>query len=328
MDWYGKKVLVTGAGGFIGSHLTEKCVECGAKVRGLVRYNSKNNFGWLEESKYRKEIELVVGDIRDLDSVTLALKGVDIVFHLAALIGIPYSYMSPLAYIRTNVEGTYNVLQAAKLLETENIVITSTSEVYGTAQYVPIDEQHPLNAQSPYSATKIAADQLALSFLHAYDLPVKIVRPFNTYGPRQSNRAIIPSVITQILDGATEIRLGNLYPTRDLTFVQDAVNGFIEVAACGEFFGQVVHVGMNQEISIGDLAGQIGQLLQKQVDIVADNQRKRPEGSEVARLVCNNSKLVNATGWKPQFSLETGLQETISWVEEHRALYKADIYNI
>ncbi len=322
-----EQVLVTGAAGFIGSHLAEACVELGCSVRAFTRYNSKNNWGWLEKSKYRNEIEVVTGDIRDFDSVVSALRGVHTVFHLAALIGIPYSYVSPLAYIRTNVEGTYNVLQAARTLGTDKVLVTSTSEVYGTAQYAPIDEHHALNAQSPYAATKIGADQLAMSFFRSYSLPVKIVRPFNTYGPRQSARAIIPTVITQALNGNREIKLGNVRPTRDLTYVKDTVQGFMDIASCEELYGEVTNIGMNQEISMGDLVKTIAALMHLDLGVSEDTERIRLEGSEVERLVCDNSKLVSSTSWRPQFSLETGLQETIAWFEEHLPEYKDYLYN-
>lgn len=323
-----QKVLITGAAGFIGSHLTEKCVELGYKVRALIRYNSKNNWGWLEESKYKNDIEIIAGDIRDFDSVAEVMQGIDTVFHLAALIGIPYSYSFPLAYIRTNVEGTYNILQAARLLKTENILITSTSEIYGTALYVPIDEKHPATAQSPYSATKIAADQLALSFCRSFDLPIKIVRPFNTYGPRQSARAIIPTVITQCLARNSEIRLGSLHPTRDLTFVKDTVNGFIEVAKSNQLFGEVTNIGMNEEISVGDLVKLLARLMGVDIKIVSDQARIRPEKSEVERLWCDNSKLTQFTNWQPHYNLESGLRETIAWFKDHLQAYKYNSYNI
>jgi NAD dependent epimerase/dehydratase len=322
------KVLVTGSGGFIGSHLTELCVEKGYNVRAVVHYNSKNSWGWLEESKYIDEIEVVSGDVRDYDSAFDAMKGCNIVFHLAALIGIPYSYVSPQAYIRTNIEGTYNVLQAARKLETENILVTSTSETYGTAQYVPIDEKHPVEGQSPYSATKIAADHLALSYYRSFNLPVKIVRPFNTYGPRQSARAIIPTVITQILNGQFTLKLGNLFPTRDLTFVKDTANGFIEIAKSKELFGEIVNIGMNDEISIGDLAKLIGELMSVKLKVVCDKERVRPAKSEVERLCCNNSKLLEYTNWTAQYDLRKGLLETIEWMKSNMSHYKPEVYNI
>jgi len=323
-----KKILVTGAGGFIGSHLAERLVEIGHRVKAFVRYNSRNNWGWLEESEYKDEIEVITGDIRDYDSVYNAMKGCNTVFHLAALIGIPYSYASPLAYIKTNIEGTYNVLQSAKELELENILITSTSETYGTAQYVPIDEKHPLVGQSPYSATKIAADQLAMSFHLSFDLPVKIVRPFNTFGPRQSARAIIPTVITQILSGKKTIKIGNLYPTRDLTYVKDTVEGFISIFKSKKLFGEVTNIGIGKETSMGDLIDLISKLMGKGIKVRPDRIRERPANSEVDRLCCDNSKLLENTDWRPRYTLEDGLSETIRWLERHLSFYKSEIYNL
>lgn len=323
-----KKILVTGAGGFIGSHLTEFLVEKGLNVKAFVRYNSKNNWGWLEYSHFKEEIEVISGDIRDYDSVENAIKGVDTVFHLAALIGIPYSYISPLAYIRTNIEGTYNVLQASRVNNLENILITSTSETYGTAQYVPMDENHPSVGQSPYSATKIGADNLALSYFRSFDLPVKIVRPFNTYGPRQSARAFIPTVISQILSGSSKIKLGNIHPTRDLTYVKDTVSGFWEIAKVANLVGEVTNIGMNSEISIKDTFYLICELIGKEVEIISEEERVRPEKSEVEQLYCNNSKIVNNTDWKPKYDMKTGLMETISFINEHLSTYKHTIYNV
>lgn len=322
------KVLVTGAGGFIGSHLTELLIQEGFDVTAFVRYNSKNNWGWLEESKFKNEIEVITGDIRDYDSVMNSLKGKEAVFHLAALIGIPYSYVSPKAYIETNVIGTYNVLQASKELSLKQVLVTSTSETYGTAQYVPIDEKHPMVGQSPYSATKISADQLAISFFRSFNLPVKIVRPFNTFGPRQSARAIIPTVISQLLDGKTKLKLGNLTPTRDLTFVLDTVSGFLNIYKSEKLFGEVTNIGMNHEISIKDLIKLISDVMKKEVEIESEEQRIRPADSEVERLVCNNSKISQFTEWKPQYNLEKGLRATIQWLEEHMQLYKSDLYNV
>src|SRR3989338_2792135 len=323
-----KSILITGATGFIGSHLTEMLAEEGVAVIAFDRYNSNNHWGWLENSKYKKEIKVILGDIRDYDSVFKAMQECDAVFHLAALIGIPYSYISPLAYIRTNVEGTYNVLQAAREQKLKNILITSTSETYGTAQYVPIDEQHPLVGQSPYSASKISADQLALSFYRSFDLPVKIVRPFNTYGPRQSARAIIPTVITQILSGRKEIKLGHLSPSRDLTFVKDAAQGFIEVAKSQELLGEVTNIGTNSETTIKDLAGLIASLMKTKIRIIEDKQRLRPGNSEVERLCCDNTKIITQTKWRPRYRLEDGLKITIEWFKKSSHLYKADIYNV
>ena len=323
-----KKILITGAGGFIGSHLAECCVEEGYEVKAFIRYNSKNNWGWLESSEFKDQIEVYTGDVRDFDSVSDAMKGCETVFHLAALIGIPYSYISPLAYIRTNIEGTYNILQAALKHDIENILITSTSETYGTAQYVPIDEKHPLMGQSPYSASKIAADQLSISYHRSFNLPVKIVRPFNTYGPRQSARAIIPTIISQILNGETKIKLGNLAPTRDLNFVKDTARAFLSIEKVTKLNGEVTNVGLNDEISIGDLAHLICDLMGQDIEIVNDEQRVRPEKSEVERLVCNNTKILHYTDWKPKYDLETGLRETIDWLETHLKYYKTSIYNI
>ena len=322
------KILITGAGGFIGSHLVELCVKEGYVVKAFVHYNSMNRWGWLEDSQCKDEIEVVSGDIRDYDSVFSALKGCDTVFHLAALIGIPYSYVSPLAYIRTNIEGTYNVLQAARELSTKNILITSTSETYGTAQYVPIDEKHPMVGQSPYSATKIGADQLALSFYRSFDLPVKVVRPFNTYGPRQSARAVIPTIITQILEGNEEINLGNCTPTRDLTYVEDTARGFVAIAQANNLVGEVTNIGTNSEISIGDLARLIASLMDKEIRIAEDTQRVRPGKSEVERLLCDNTKIRELTGWEPKYMLEEGLGKTISWIKKSRRFYKPDRYNV
>ena len=322
------KVLITGAGGFIGSHLVERCVEAGFTVRAFVHYNSQNFHGWLESSPVYKELEVVAGDIRDYDSVLAASEGCDTVFHLAALIGIPYSYVSPQAYIRTNVDGTYNVLQACRTLQTPNILVTSTSETYGTAQYVPIDENHPAVGQSPYSATKIAADQLAISYHRSFGLPVKIVRPFNTYGPRQSARAIIPTVITQILAGKRELSLGNLAPTRDLTFARDTAAGFLAIAKHDGLHGDPVNIGMGWEISIGDLVQKIASLMGVEVSTASAAERQRVAASEVERLLADASKLRNATGWAPEYDLEHGLRETIAWLERHHHAYKADLYNV
>jgi len=322
------RILITGAGGFIGSHLTEFLVRKGLEIRAFVRYNSKNNWGWLEESKYKDKIEVYSGDIRDFDSVKDAMKGVDVVFHLAALIGIPYSYVSPLAYIKTNLEGTYNVLQAARERRVQRVVHTSTSEVYGTAQYVPIDENHPLNPQSPYAATKVGADQLALTFYRSFDLPVTVIRPFNTYGPRQSARAIIPTVISQVLSGKNMIRLGNLDPTRDLNFVLDTVEGFYQVGLHEKTVGEVVNIGSGKEISIGDLTKMIFTLIGREVEVVQDDLRIRPGKSEVKRLLCDASKAKELTGWKSKYSLEEGLKVTIDWIKENLDSYKPEIYNV
>jgi dTDP-glucose 4,6-dehydratase len=323
-----EKILVTGAGGFIGSHLTEELVRLGYKVKAFVRYNSKNHWGWLEKSKYLKKIEIVTGDIRDYDSVYDALNGCRSVFHLAALIGIPYSYVSPLAYIKTNIVGTYNILEAARSRGLENILITSTSETYGTAQYVPIDENHPLVGQSPYSASKISADQLVLSYYFSFGLPVKIIRPFNTYGPRQSARAIIPSVIIQILNGMKHIRLGNLHPTRDLTYVEDCVNGFIEIYKCKKLIGEVTNIGSGTETSVSNIAKKIAGLMNSEAILETSRERIRPENSEVERLLCDNSKMKKFTSWKLKYDLTKGLSRTIEWFKKNFSIYKSEIYNI
>ncbi|MGE5582416.1 MAG: NAD-dependent 4,6-dehydratase LegB [Bacillota bacterium] len=328
MKLQGKKVLVTGAGGFIGSHLTEELARTGAVVRAFIHYNSKNQWGWLESSPAKEKIEVYTGDIRDYDSVKEAVKGSQVVFHLAALIGIPYSYSSPLAYIKTNIEGTYNVLQAARESGVKRVIQTSTSEVYGTARYTPINEEHPLQPQSPYSATKIAADNLALSFYNSFNLPVVIARPFNTYGPRQSARAIIPTIITQILSGKQKIVLGNLSPTRDLNYVDDTVNGFIKIAESDDTIGEVVNIGSGREISIGNLVNLIAEIMNSKIEIVQDNQRIRPANSEVERLLCDNTKIKKYTNWTPQFSLESGLEQTIAWLKENLHFYKAELYNV
>lgn len=322
------KILVTGAGGFIGSYLTELLVENNFDVKAFVRYNSRSDWGWLETSKYKNKINVITGDIRDYDSVYSAIKGCDVVFHLAALIGIPYSYISPQAYIKTNIDGTYNVLQASLKLNIENVLVTSTSETYGTAQYVPIDEKHPMIGQSPYSATKISADHLAVSYYKSFELPVKIIRPFNTYGPRQSARAIIPSIITQILSGKREIKLGNLTPTRDLTFVKDTVNGFFEIYKSDGLYGEFINIGMNEEISISELVKLIVKLMNVDIKIISDINRIRPDKSEVERLMCDNTKISANTNWKPAYNLRKGLSETIKFFKENLSYYKADIYNV
>jgi len=322
------KLLITGAAGFIGSHLTELLVEKGCQVKAFVHYNSQNSWGWLEESKYKNEIEVVTGDIRDYDAVFDAMNGCNNVYHLAALIGIPYSYVSPLAYIKTNIEGTYNILQASRNCEIENVLITSTSETYGTAQYVPIDENHPMVGQSPYSATKIGADHLALSFYRSFGLPVKIVRPFNVYGPRQSARAIIPTVITQILNGQRELKLGNVTPTRDLTFVKDTAKGFYAIAKSDQLFGAITNIGMNDEISVRDLIGVIADIMRVKLDILSDEERVRPGKSEVERLFCDNTKILSKTDWKSEYKLRDGLRETIEWFKHNLQYYKAEIYNV
>lgn len=322
------KILITGATGFIGSHLAELSVERGFDVIAFDRYNPNNHWGWLEESQYKNDMEVILGDVRDYDSISKAMKGCKTVFHLAALIGIPYSYISPLAYIRTNVEGTYNVLEAAKQLDLDQVLITSTSETYGTAQYTPIDENHPLVGQSPYSASKIAADQLAISYYRSFDLPVKIVRPFNTFGPRQSARAVIPTIIAQCILGNGEVKLGNLDPTRDLTFVKDTCSAFLEIYRSENFLGEVTNVGMNSEVSIGELVKEIMKIMVVDLPVVSEEKRIRPGNSEVERLVCNNKKLLNGSSWKPEYDLNQGLSEAINWLIENIQTYKAELYHI
>ncbi len=327
LDWKSKTVLVTGAGGFIGSHLTERLVAVGAKTRALVRYNSANSWGWLNNSIFKDDIEVILGDIQDRDSVYDAAKGVDVIFHLAALIAIPYSYRSPLSYIRTNVEGTLNVLQAARSLDVPRVVQTSTSEVYGTARYVPIDENHPLQGQSPYSASKIGADKLAESFYLSFGLPVSIIRPFNTYGPRQSTRAVIPTIITQA-QTQSEVRLGSLEPTRDFNYVADTVEGFIKMAECPDAVGKFINIGSGTEISIGDLATTIANLLGKNIPVFCDNQRLRPKNSEVERLCAANTQAKEILNWQPKYSLKEGLAQTIQWMENNLEHYRPNRYTI
>jgi NAD dependent epimerase/dehydratase len=323
-----KKVFLTGAGGFIGSHLCQSLAAEGYQVKAMVHYNSRNSWGWLEELDNLEDIEVISGDIRDFDVVYDAMKGCESVFHLAALIGIPYSYRSPLAYIRTNVEGTYNVLQSARLLNVENVLITSTSETYGTAQYVPINEEHPCVGQSPYSASKIAADQLAISYYRSFETPVKIVRPFNTFGPRQSARAIIPTVITQALSDQKSIRLGNVRPTRDWTYVQDTVRAFIEIEKSQKSTGEVINVGTGKEISIEALINLIGEIMGCSFEIQTDERRVRPENSEVERLCCDNSKIRELLNWSPSTDLRQGLEQTIDWISKNQDAFKDKIYNV
>jgi len=325
-----KTIMITGATGFIGSHLTEQCIELGYKVKAFDRYNSNNHWGWLEDSKHTSDFEVILGDVRDYDSVFKAMQGCDSVFHLAALVGIPYSYVSPLAYIRTNIEGTYNVLEVAKNKKLDHILTTSTSEAYGTAQYVPIDECHPLVGQSPYSATKIAADQLAISYYRSFGLPVTIARPFNTYGPRQSARAVIPTIVTQLLSKQRDVRLGSLEPTRDLNYVSDICNGLIALAECDEAIGREINIGSGQEISINELANLIIGIIGVDARVISDEHRVRPEDSEVERLVCDSGLLKQLTGWKPEITIKEGLVKTIEWFEDEDNLrkYKSGIYNI
>jgi NAD dependent epimerase/dehydratase len=331
-----KKILVTGADGFIGSHLVEELIRQGYDVRGFVLYNSFNSWGWLENSpkEIRKNLDVFVGDIRDPHGVKKAMSGCEIVLHLAALIAIPYSYHSPDSYVDTNIKGTLNILQAGRELNVEKIVHTSTSEVYGTAQFVPITEDHPLQAQSPYSATKIAADQTAISFFRAFNTPVSIIRPFNTFGPRQSARAIIPTIITQILKGKTSIKLGALHPTRDFSYIADMVRAFISVMRSELSIGEVINIGSNREISIENLVRLISEIMNVKVNIETDKERFRPEKSEVNRLVSDSSKAQKLLNWNPDYKGEAGfkrgLVETIEWFsrEQNLVYYKTDIYNV
>jgi len=327
VNWTGRKVLVTGAGGFIGSHLAERLVELGATTRAFVHYNALGSWGWLDESPARGALSVIAGDICDRDSVRHAVEGMDVVFHLAALIAIPYSYRAPASYVRANVEGTVNVLQSGRELGVERIVHTSTSEVYGTARYVPIDEAHPLQGQSPYSASKIAADKMAEAFGLSFEVPVVTVRPFNTFGPRQSARAVIPAIIAQALAGRV-VKLGNLSPTRDLNFVADTVDGFVRAGEAPEAVGQTINLGSGREISIGDLAALIGQLVGRPLVIESDAARLRREGSEVERLVADNRLAQRVLGWAPAVSLEEGLQQTIEWVKAHAGRYRPEVYAI
>ena len=322
-----RSVLVTGAGGFIGSHLAERLVALGARTRALIRYNSSNSWGWLDSSPAKDSIEVILGDVRDRDTIHDAMRGVDTIFHLAALIAIPYSYRAPLSYVQTNVAGTLNVLHEAVTADVSVVVHTSTSEVYGTAQYVPIDETHPLQGQSPYSASKIAADKMAEAFHLSYGLPVTTVRPFNCYGPRQSARAIIPTIISQALKEPA-LSLGNLEPTRDLNFVADTVEAFVMAADCQDAIGGVMNVGTGQEISVKELAETILRLLGKDLPIESQKQRERPEKSEVYRLCADNRKARQVLGWEPQHTLEEGLLKTIGWIERNLDLYRSNSYVI
>jgi NAD dependent epimerase/dehydratase len=324
------KVLITGADGFIGSHLVEMLVDNGYQVKALSQYNSFNNWGWLEGLDCKNDIEILSGDIRDPHYCKSITKDVDIIFHLAALIAIPYSYIAPDSYVDTNIRGTLNICQAAKENGGIRIIHTSTSEVYGTAQYLPMDEKHPMQPQSPYSATKIAADAMAMSFYNAFNLPVTIARPFNTYGPRQSARAVIPTIITQIANGAKEIKLGDVTPTRDFNYVNDTCRGFIALAKCDEAIGQTVNIGSNFEISIGETLNLIKELMDSDVEFIVDKDRLRPSKSEVFRLWCDNSKIEKLTGFKPQVDIREGLQRTIDWIVQPHNLknYKSEIYNV
>lgn len=325
MPWSKKSVLITGAGGFIGSHLAERLAEAGAKTRAMVRYDSRSSRGWLEKSPLASRITFIAGDIRDAAFVREAMTGVDCVFHLAALIAIPYSYHAPASYVETNITGTLNVLQAARELGTERVLVTSTSEVYGTAREVPIPETHPLQGQSPYSATKIAADKLAEAYHLSFNLPVVTVRPFNTFGPRQSARAVIPTIISQVMAGRP-LKLGSLTPTRDLNYVSNTVDGFLASARAPEAVGQVINFGSGREISIGDLAHLIMDLMGTRVAIHTEPERLRPEKSEVQRLLADNSRAERLLNWRPAASLEDGLAATIGWFRSHLDLYRPDEY--
>ena len=324
------KVLVTGAGGFIGSHLTELLLREGIEVKAFVHYNSLGTWGWIDTfpKELKDSIEVFAGDIRDPHGVREAMKGCEAVFHLAALIAIPFSYHSPDSYVDTNVKGTLNVLQAARDLGGIRVLVTSTSEVYGTAKYVPIDENHPFQGQSPYSATKIGADRLAESFYRSFDLPVTLVRPFNTFGPRQSARAVIPTIITQLLSGKKEIRLGSLTPTRDFNYVKDTANGFYQIYLSDKTVGQEINIATQKEISIGDLTNELIQQINPEAKIVCDEQRLRPEKSEVNRLLGSNQKIRQLTDWRPCYSFESGLAETIDFLRLNMNRYKTDIYNV
>jgi NAD dependent epimerase/dehydratase len=327
-----KKVLVTGADGFIGSHLVEHLLEEGYDVKAFVLYNSFNSYGWLDTlpKEKLKQIEIFSGDVRDPNGARVAMQGIDTVYHLAALIAIPYSYHSPDNYVDVNIKGTLNILQAARVLNTQRVIVTSTSEVYGTAQYVPIDEKHPFQGQSPYSATKIGADRIAESFYRSFNMPVTIVRPFNTFGPRQSARAVIPTIITQLLNGEKQIKLGDITPTRDLLFVKDTVKGFSAIANSKNTIGEEINIATQSEITVGDLAQKIIDQINPEAKIITDEQRLRPEKSEVMRLFGSNQKLIQLTGWEQTYSLEEGLKQTINWFKQPENLikYKHDIYNI
>lgn len=324
------RILVTGADGFIGSHLVEELIKNGNEVKAFVCYNSFNSWGWLDSlpKQIMNHIEIFSGDIRDSNGVRQAVKGTDIVFHLAALIAIPYSYHSPDSYIDTNIKGTLNVLQASKDLDVKKILVTSTSEVYGTAKYVPIDENHPFQGQSPYSASKIGADRLAESFYKSFETPITIVRPFNTYGPRQSARAVIPTIITQLLSGSETIKLGSLTPTRDFNYVKDTVNGFIEIAKSNKTIGEEINIATNQEISIGLLAQELIKQINPNATIICEEQRLRPEKSEVDRLLGCNKKITKLTNWKPSYTFEDGISHTIEFFKDNLNKYRTDIYNV
>ncbi len=328
MQLKGKNVLVTGADGFIGSHLVERLVQYGCSVRALSYYNSFNDWGWLEHLDCLDDIEVVTGDVRDPFFVKEIGKNIDVIFNLAALIAIPYSYVAPASYVETNINGTVNICRSAMDNGCTRVIHTSTSEVYGTARYVPIDEKHPKQPQSPYSASKIGADAMAMSFYNSFDLPLVIARPFNTYGPRQSARAIIPSLICQIAAGKKEIKLGNMTPTRDFNYVKDTARGFCLLAECDAALGQEVNIGSNSEISIKDLAELIANVMEKEVHFVTEKERLRPGKSEVERLWCDNQKIKELTSYSPEYPLEKGLKETAQWLAQNLDKYKVDIYNV
>ena len=329
MNWIGKKTLVTGAGGFIGSHLCETLLELGADVTAMVHYNSRGDWGNLEflSPESKQALRLVSGNIEDSGFMSRHIKGQHVVFHLAALIAIPYSYTAPLSYVHTNIEGTINVLEAARDYDIEKIIHTSTSETYGTAIYTPIDETHPLQGQSPYSASKIGADKLAESYYRSFNLPVATIRPFNTYGPRQSTRAVIPTIITQALT-QNEIRLGSLDPVRDMNFVKDTAAGFVKVAESPKSIGEVINIGSGKGYTIQELVTTILQIMKVEKKIVLDEDRLRPENSEVFKLICDNTKSKNLTGWQPRYSLEEGIRETIDFISNHMDIYKPGIYTL
>ena len=329
MNWAQKKVLVTGAEGFIGSHLTERLVALGAEVKALVMYNSFNTWGWIDTFRpgEKNKLHIICADIREADLLKSTLKDIDIVFHLAALIAIPYSYVSPSSYIKTNIEGTLNLLQAARDHGVEKFLHTSTSEVYGTALYTPIDEKHPLQGQSPYSASKIGADMIAESFYRSFDLPVTTVRPFNTYGPRQSMRAIIPTLIVEMLSN-DKIQLGSLHPIRDFTYVSDTVEGFLKTAETDDINGEIINIGSAQGISIGKLAEKLMKMMNKKITVESEEKRVRPPQSEVNQLICNNNKAKELIDWQPKMSLDEGLEKTINWFKANAEEYKSEIYNI
>ncbi|MBU1077727.1 MAG: NAD-dependent 4,6-dehydratase LegB [Spirochaetes bacterium] len=330
MDLKNKKVLITGSDGFIGSHLVEALLDEGCRIRAFVYYNSFNSWGWLDtiEKSKRDKLDIFTGDIRDPNGVRKACEGMDMIFHLAALIGIPFSYHSPDSYVDTNIKGTLNVLQASRDLKIKKVLVTSTSEVYGTAQYTPIDEKHPFQGQSPYSATKIGADRIAESFYRSFDLPVVIVRPFNTYGPRQSARAVIPTIITQLLAGKSQIKLGNLDTTRDFNYVKDTAMGFIQIARSDKTIGEEINIASNEEISIRKIAEEIISQIEPSAKIVTEKERVRPGKSEVMQLLGSNKKIKELTDWEQKYDLKSGIKETIDWLRVHQDKYKPDIYNI